>query len=180
MKIIDSLGNTLPAGQSGEICTRVTWRFDGYHKMPDMFTAVVDNQGWFHTSDFGHMRKDGNFIVEGRLKEVISSGGFDFFPWSIENILKNIPNAAHVIAVGVPDQRLGQVVCACVVPKDDHVILDGDIQKFCDDEFSEHASVIGVSNKPRYHMVIENLPLTSTGKIDRRTVAKLAMAKLGL
>lgn len=177
---MDSSGNTLPVGQSGEICARVTWRFDGYRKMPEMFSSVVDNQGWFHTSDSGRKRKDGNFVVEGRMKEVISSGGYDFFPWSIEKTLKNMPNVAHAIAVGVPDQRLGQVVCACVIPKDGHVITDIDVQKFCDGKFNENASVFGISNKPRYFMVMEKLLLTSTGKIDRRNIAITARARLGL
>ncbi|XP_053379142.1 long-chain-fatty-acid--CoA ligase-like [Mercenaria mercenaria] len=180
MKIVDSSGKTVPIDHQGEICTRVTWRFDGYRKMPEMFAEVVDNQGWFHTSDYGRMREDGNYVVEGRMKEVISSSGYDFFPWAIENILKRMPNAAHVIAVGVPDERLGQVVCACVVPKEGHLITDSNVQKFCDDQFISDISVKGISSKPRYVMVLDHLPLTSTGKIDRRTVTSVAITRFGI
>lgn len=180
MKIIDIHGNVVPVGTKGELCIRSTWMFVGYLGMEDLFREVVDNLGWFHTGDIAHFRKDGYCIADGRSKEMISIGTYKVFPWTVERALKNIQGAGNVFAVGVPDPRLNQVVCACVLPKPGVTITEADLKKFCDDTFLEESTSMGVSLKPRYHIILDKVPLTSSGKNDRNAIALQAAERLGL
>jgi fatty-acyl-CoA synthase len=179
-KVVDENGDVVPIGTKGELCVRSPFRFVTYRGMEELFREVVDTQDWFHTGDMAHFRQDGNCIVDGRKKEMISIGTNKFFPWSIENVLKNIPGAENVFAVGVPDTRLGQAFCACVLPKQGAFLTECDIKKFCDEMFLEQSTAFGVTVKPLYHIILDKVPLTATGKIDRRTIGLLAKEKLGL
>ena len=180
MKIVDDEGNVVPVGASGELHMRCTWRFIGYHGMPELFETVVDPLGWFHSGDVAHMRKDGQIVVEGRNQELISMQTVKYFPWEIEKSLKKCPGAKFAIAVGVPDVRLTQVVCACVVPEEGVAFTEDTLKTFCDETFLEEATSAGLSLKPRYHLIFKELPLTSSGKIDRRRIGIIAKERLGL
>lgn len=180
VKLIDNSGAVVPVGEQGEICVRSVWRFVSYQNSGEQFREAVDPHNWFHTRDIGHLRKDGNVIVHGRIKEWISSGTVKFFPWSIENSLSKIPGVDQVFAVGVPDPRLYQVVCACVLPKPDVTLTVEDLKKFCDETFVDVSTAVGVSSKPRYYVIMNEVPLTRSGKIDRRTVSIRAQEQLGL
>ena len=180
MKIVNEEGHVVPIGTSGELCLRSTWRFSGYEGMPELYDAVMDSSGWFHTGDIAHVRGDGNFVADGRAKEMISMQTFKYFPWDIEKTLKKCPGAKHALAIGVPDPRLNQVVCACIVPEPGINLTDETIKQFCDDTFLENATSAGLSLKPKYCLVFDELPLTPSGKVDRRRLGFLAKDKLGL
>lgn len=180
MKVVDEAGDVVSVGTQGELCLRCSWRFSGYRNMNDMFRVAVDDNNWFHTGDIAQKREDGNFVVAGRFKEMISTGTLKYFPWSIEQTLKKIEGAEHAFAVGVPDQRLHNVVCACIVPKPDAKLTVADIKKFCDESFLESPTLTGVSLKPRYHIILENVPLLRSGKIDRRGIRQIAKERLGM
>lgn len=180
MKIVDQSGRTVPVDVQGEICARNTWRFSGYLAVSPPSLDVVDTHGWFHTGDIGRMRSDGNFVLEGRAKEVISTGTNKYFPWVFECRLRKMPNISHAVAIGVPDERLGEVVCACVVPKTGYPINEESIKTFCDQIFIDGPNVLGIAMKPKYHLVLETLPVTSTGKIDRRQIGTIAREHFNL
>lgn len=178
-KIIDDSGKVMPVGITGELCIRCTWRFAGYRNMENAFREAVDSQGWFHTGDIAHFRFDGNCIIGGRKREMISIATNKYFPWTVERALKNIQGAENAYAVGVPDPRLNQVVCACVLPKTGVSLTEHDVKNFCDETFLEESTSMGVGLKPRYYIILEKVPLTPSGKLDRRTMAALAKEKLG-
>ena len=94
--------------------------------------------------------------------------------------MKKCPDIKTAVAVGVPDERLTEVICACVVPKPGVFFTEQIIKKFCDDTFLEESTAAGFSLKPKYHLVFEEFPLTSSGKTDRRIIGILATNKLGL
>ena len=179
MKIIDEKGDVVPVGVAGEVCTRSAWRFNGYHGMSELYDAVLDSQGWFHTGDVGHMRKDGNFVVEGRSKELISMQTMKFFPWDIEKILRRCPGLKQALAVGVPHPRLNQAICACVVPESSTFTTEN-LKGFCDETFLEEATAAGLSLKPQYFLIFDEIPLTTSGKLDRRRLGFYAKQRLGL
>jgi fatty-acyl-CoA synthase len=179
-KVVDDNRDIVPIGTQGVLCVRCPFRFVTYLDMEELFLEAVDKHNWFHTGDMAHFRQDGNFVVDGRKKEMISIGTNKFFPWSIEKVLKNLTGAENAFAVGVPNTRLGQVVCACVLPKKGISLSESDIKKFCDEMFLEKSTAFGVSVKPMYYIIIDKVPLTATGKIDRRTFGLQAKEKLGL
>ncbi|KAL4221499.1 hypothetical protein ACF0H5_019756 [Mactra antiquata] len=180
LKIINSDGAVVQTGEQGEICLRSVWRLVAYHGMEQQFRQTVDNENWLHTGDIGHLRDDGNVIVHGRYKEWISSGTNKFFPWMIENVLGTMPGVAQVFAVGVPDPRLGQVVCACVMPKPDMRLTEEDLKTFCDGKFLTESTALGISCKPRYHFIMDSIPLLGSGKIDRIKIGAMAKERFGL
>ena len=180
MKVVDEKDNVVPRGVSGQLCTRSPWRFNGYYGMPEIFEMAVDSLGWFHPGDIAHVRADGNIVVEGRTQEMISMQTFKYFPWEVETTLRKCPDAKFALAIGVPDPRLHQVVCACVIPQPDSSLTVENLKKFCDDTFLEESTAGGLSFKPKHYLILPELPLTSSGKIDRRRIGIIAKEKLGL
>lgn len=180
MKLIDDNGDVVTRGQLGELCIRSTWRFVGYKNMPELLRSAVDATGWFHSGDIAHIRPDGNIVIDGRKQDLITMQTVKYFPWDIEKTLLKCPGVKEAVAVGVPDIRLNQVICACVVPEADGNLTEISLKKFCDNHFLPEATSAGLSLKPRYHLVFDQLPLTSSGKIDRRKIVLLAKEKLSL
>ena len=179
-KIVNENGDVVPRGETGQLCTRSSWRFNGYYGMPELFAKAVDSHGWFHPGDIARFRADGNIVVEGRTQERISMQTFKYFPWEVEKTLRKCPDAKFALAVGVPHPRLNQVICACVVPKPEVTFTVDHLKKFCDDSFLEESTAGGLSLKPKYYLVLPELPLTSSGKVDRRRIGVIAKEKLGL
>ena len=103
-----------------------------------------------------------------------------YFPWAIEKYLKKCAGVKHAIATGVLDVRLGQAICACVVPAENVNFSVDVLKQFCDDTFLEETTAFGISLKPKYYLVLDELPLTSTGKTNRRGINDIARERLGL
>ena len=180
LKVVDENGSVVSVGTQGELCVRTCFRFATYRGMEELFHEVVDSQNWIHTGDMARIRADGNYVIDGRKREMISIGLHKFFPWSIEKTLRKIPGAKNVFAVGVPDIRLGQVVCACVLPEPGSSLSKADVKQFCDEMFLEKPTAFGINVKPIYHIIMDQVPLTGSGKVDRRTIGLMAKEKLGL
>ena len=180
IKIIDNNGDVVPFGELGEMCIRSTWRFVGYKNMPELLRCAVDAVGWFHSGDIAHIRPDGNIVIDGRKQDLITMQTVKYFPWDIEKTLRKCPAVKEVVAVGVPDTRLNQVICACVVPEVGENFTENSLKEFCNDHFLPEATSAGLSLKPKYHLIFDDIPLTSSGKIDRRRIGLLAKEKLNL
>ena len=179
-KVVDDQGNVVPRGVSGDLYIRTMSKFSGYRGNPELSREAVDALGWFHTGDIAHFRPDGNIVIDGRIKELITMQTVKYFPWDIEKELKKCQGVKLAFAVGVPDTRLTEVICACVVPNEGVAFTEEDLVKFCNDTFLEEATSAGLSLKPKYHLVFDTLPLTTSGKIDRRRIGIIAKEKLGL
>src|SRR5699024_4667266 len=109
----------VPRGVPGEIVTRGYHVMKGYYKMPEATRQAIDEDGWLHTGDIGTMDEDGNFRITGRLKDMIIRGGENIYPREIEEFLYTHPAVSDVQVVGVPDEKYGEEVCACVILKKD-------------------------------------------------------------
>ena len=103
-----------------------------------------------------------------------------YFPWEIEKPLRKCPGIKEAIAVGVPDFRLNQVICACAVPETNVSLTEEKLKQFCDDTFLEESTATRISLKPKYHLIFDDFPLTSSGKLDRRRLGIMAKERLGL
>jgi long-chain acyl-CoA synthetase len=165
VSIRDDDNRELAVGEDGEICARSPGIMSGYWHAPDA-TAVAVVDGWLHTGDIGHVDADGYLYVVDRKKDLIIRGGFNVYPRDIEDVLVSHPAVAMAAAVGRPDDRLGEEVVAFVSLRPDAQVTEDELVAYA----KEH---IAASKYPRQIRVVEQVPLTSVGKLDRKRLRQL-------
>ena len=160
IKITDFKGNAAPVGEEGNLLVRGASLFVGYLKRPELYG--VDQEGWFSTGDLARMDKDGYIRITGRTKDVVIRGGENIPVVEVENLLYKYPGIVDVALVGCPDERLGERVCAYVTldEKATDLSLD-DVKNYLIEE------KLSKSYLPEYLEVIEAMPRTASGKIQK-------------
>ena len=164
MRILDTSGNEVPVGEKGEIVVKSDTLMNGYFGKPEATAMVLEN-GWFHTGDVGFIDEDGYLYIRDRKKDMIISGGLNIFPAEIENVIISNPAVLEVAVIGVPDPVWGESVKAVVVPKGGAEISDEDIIELCKDKLAGY-------KKPKSVAFVESLPKTSTGKVQKWVLRK--------
>ncbi|MGW4031346.1 AMP-binding protein [Streptomyces sp. NPDC004838] len=162
IKITDPVtGVTLPRGEAGELCTRGYSVMLGYWAEPERTAEAVDSGRWMHTGDLAVMRPDGYVRIVGRIKDMVIRGGENVYPREIEEFLYGHPKIADVQVVGVPDEKYGEQILACVIPRDpaDPPTLD-DITAFCREQLAHYKI-------PRRLEVLDAFPMTVSGKVRK-------------
>ncbi|MEG1890626.1 MAG: AMP-binding protein [Clostridia bacterium] len=173
-RIIDpETGCEVARGVPGEICTRGYLVMKGYYKMPEATRQAVDAEGWLHTGDIGSMDEDGNFRITGRLKDMIIRGGENIYPREIEEFLYTHHAVRDVQVVGVPDEKYGEEVCACVVLKEGCAVTEVELIDYVRAGLSRFKA-------PRYVLVMDGFPMTASGKIQKFKLRELGVERLGL
>jgi non-ribosomal peptide synthetase component E (peptide arylation enzyme) len=165
VRLIDADGRDVPAGAEGEIAAQGPWVHLGYHRNPAANAELFTADGWFRTGDLGQLEPSGNLRIVGRLKEMINRGGKKFFPREIEEILYTHPKILHAAIVGVPDPRLGERNCLCVIPRPGQAITLDEIVAFLRDQVATY-------KLPEMLEIVDELPFTPTGKIQRHVLAR--------
>lgn len=155
-------GTPAPPGVDGEICIRAPSLMTGYWHDPDA-TAHAVQDGWFHTGDVGHLDEDGYLFIVDRLKDVIIRDGFNVYPRDVEDALVRHPDVAVCAVVGRPDVRHGEEVVAFVQLHPGAQATSEQLVAFA----REHLSAV---KYPREVRVVDALPLTSIGKLDRKAL----------
>src|SRR5205085_4009188 len=122
-------GETVPAGEQGELCTRGYLVMKGYDQDPASTSLAVDPEGWLHTGDLAMMRPDGYFRVTGRATDMIIRGGENIYPREVEEFLYTNPKIADVQVFGLPDARWGETVAAWIRLK--QTATEDEIREFC-------------------------------------------------
>ena len=167
LRIVDSDGNDVPNGEIGELMSRGPSIHLGYHNNPSANAEAFNREGWFRTGDLGRVvDADGNVQITGRSKEIINRGGKKFFPREVEEILYTHPQVMHVAMIGMPDIRLGERNCLCVVPKGDAVPTLDEFVAFLRDQVADYKLPESVER-------FSELPLTGSGKIQRHVLRDL-------
>jgi len=161
IKLVDlSSGETVPVGQQGELCSRGPLTMVGYDGDPEATRRTVDAEGWLHSGDLAVMQEDGAFRITGRAKDMIIRGGENIYPREIEEFLYTHPLIDEVQVIGVPDQRLGEVVCAWVRVKPGVEATAEEIREFC-------RGKIAYFKIPELIRFVDTFPITVTGKIQK-------------
>ncbi len=177
VRVIDpDSGQECAANQPGELCVRGWTLFLGYYKMPRETAASFDEDGFFHSGDYGWKDDAGYIYYRGRYKQMIKTGGENVSQREVEMFLEQHPGIATVQVVGVPDERWGEAVTALIEPRDASAPLDVEtIRAFCKEN-------IAGFKIPKHVIVVErsDWPITLTGKFDKPALRKLAMSRLGL
>ena len=159
-KVVDEQHQELPRGQTGELAMRLPSVMIGYHNAPDMNAAVFDPEGWYFTGDLATMDEQGYVRIVGRKKDMIIRGGQNIYPPEIENHLSGKPGVANVAVVGVPDPIVGERVWAFILPTEGAQLTPGDILGYCRGELAPY-------KVPEHVRVVTDLPMTSTGKVQK-------------
>ena len=158
VRIADDAGREVPAGQDGEILVRGYNVTRGYWDDPEATAETIDPDGWLHTGDIGHLDTDGNLSIVDRKKEMFIVGGFNAYPAEIEKLLLGHEPIAQVAVIGVPDERLGEVGCAFVVPRPGADIGAQDVIIWA----REHMANFKV---PRHVRFVDRLPRNASHKV---------------
>ncbi|MBY8878410.1 AMP-binding protein [Actinacidiphila acidipaludis] len=162
VKVVDPVaGVTVPRGTAGELCTRGYSVMLGYWEEPERTAEAVDAGRWMHTGDLAVMRDDGYLAVVGRIKDMIIRGGENVYPREIEEFLYTHPKISDVQVVGVPDERYGEEILACVIPRDpaDPPTL-AELAEFC-------AGRLAHFKVPRHLRILDAFPMTVSGKVRK-------------
>ena len=173
LRLIDESGRDVPVGAEGEIAAEGPSVHLGYHKNPQANAALFTADGWFRTGDLGQLDAAGNVRIVGRLKEMINRGGKKFFPREIEEILYTHPKILHAAIVGVPDPRLGERNCLCVIPRPGQALALDEVVAFLKDGVATY-------KLPETLEVFDDLPFTPTGKIQRHVLVRRVLERRGL
>lgn len=171
VKIVSDIGETVPVGEQGELCTRGYLVMKGYDQDPEATKRAVDEAGWLHTGDLGMMRPDGYFRVTGRAKDMIIRGGENVYPREVEEFLYTHPKVADVQVIGIPDARLGEAVAAWIRLKEP--ATEEEIREFCKGKIA-HFKI------PQYVRFVETFPMTVTGKIQKFRMQEVEVRERGL
>ncbi|HET7533014.1 MAG TPA: AMP-binding protein, partial [Nocardioidaceae bacterium] len=175
IKIVDpATGETVERGVTGELCTRGYSVMLGYWDDPEKTAEAIDEDGWMHTGDLAVMREDGYCNIVGRIKDMVIRGGENIYPREIEEFLYAHPDIEDVQVIGVPDEKYGEELCACVRLREGAEPLDaGKVKEF-------GAGKLAHYKIPRYVMVVDEFPMTVTGKIRKVEMREEAARRLGL
>ncbi len=169
--VVDPDGARVPVGGLGQVLIRGYNVMAGYLDDPDATAAAVDPEGWLHTGDVGSLDGDGNLRVTDRLDDTYMSGGFNVYPAEVEATLRRHPDIAEVAVVGVPDERMGRVGMAFVVPVEPGRLDPGEVIRWSRDRTAAYAV-------PRHVEEVPALPTNPAGKVARRQLAETAAALL--
>jgi fatty-acyl-CoA synthase len=173
VKVIDpATGVTVPRGDSGELCTRGYSVMLGYWDEPERTAEAIDAGRWMHTGDLAVMREDGYLAIVGRIKDMIIRGGENVYPREIEEFLYAHPKVSDVQVVGVPDERYGEEVVACVIARDpaDPPTIE-DVTAFC-------AGRLAHFKVPRHLRVVDSFPMTVSGKVRKVELREAAAREI--
>jgi fatty-acyl-CoA synthase len=175
IKIVDPVtGATVERGQPGEYCTRGYSVMLGYWEDDEKTREAIDEDGWMHSGDLAEMREDGYCNIVGRIKDMVIRGGENVYPSEVEAFLYQHPDIEDVQVIGVPDERYGEELCAWIKLKAGAERLDADaVREFCAGRLSHYKI-------PRYVMVVDDFPMTVTGKVRKVVMREESAEKLGL
>jgi fatty-acyl-CoA synthase len=173
VKIVDAEGRTLTLGEPGELCTRGYLVMKGYDGDPEATDRAVDCDGWLHTGDLATMGEDSTVRITGRVKDMIIRGGENIYPREIEEFLYANPKVGDVQVVGVPDSKLGETVAAWIRLRPGTAATEDELREFCRGRIA-HFKV------PQYIRLVDEFPMTVTGKIQKFRIRQAEIELRGL
>ena len=151
----------LPLGEIGEVCIQSPSNTAGYWKLPEATASTIDADGWVHTGDAAIMDEEGYVYIQDRIKDMIISGGENVYPAEVESAIYGHPAIAEVAVIGIPSEKWGEEVKACVVCKPGHELDPNDVIAYTRER-------VAAFKAPKTVDIIPELPRNATGKILRR------------
>ena len=174
IKVVDpESGETLPRGVAGEFCTKGYSVMLGYWEQQDKTDEVLQ-EGWMRTGDIAVMGEDGYVQITGRIKDMVIRGGENIYPREIEEFLYTHPDILDAQVIGVPDERYGEELCAWVRMREGAEPLTAEaVREFASGKLAHYKI-------PRYVQIVDEFPMTVTGKVRKVEMREKSVADLGL
>jgi fatty-acyl-CoA synthase len=175
VKVVDpATGLTVPRGEPGEFCTRGYSVMLGYWNEPEKTAEVIDAARWMHTGDLAVMDEEGYLNIVGRIKDMVIRGGENVYPREIEEFLYTHPDVIDAQVIGVPDERYGEELMAWVRLRPGAEPLTAEaLREFCAGRLAHY-------KVPRYVKIVDEFPMTVTGKIRKVEMRQVSVDELGL
>ncbi|TNC28143.1 AMP-binding protein [Amycolatopsis alkalitolerans] len=175
VKVVDpETGLTVPRGEPGELCTRGYSVMLGYWEQPDKTAEAIDKARWMHTGDLAVMDDEGYLNITGRIKDMVIRGGENVYPREIEEFLYTHPDILDAQVIGVPDERYGEELMAWIRMREGAAPLDAEsLRAYCTGKLAHYKI-------PRYVHIVDEFPMTITGKIRKVEMREQAVSLLGL
>ena len=171
-KVVDADGNVVPVGEKGELLVRGYSVMQGYWG-DEARTREAVQGGWMHTGDLATIDAEGYCNIVGRAKDMLIRGGENVYPREIEEFLFRHPKVQSVQVFGVPDAKYGEEICAWIVPKPGQTCTEDEIRDFCRDQIAHY-------KVPRYIRLVQDMPMTITGKVQKFVMREQMIAELKL
>ena len=171
VKIVDEEGRVVARGEKGELLTRGYSVMLGYWGDEQKTREVIDAARWMHTGDIAVIDEQGFASIVGRSKDMVIRGGENIYPREVEEFLYRHPKVLDVQCVGVPDQKYGEELCACVVLRPGMQATEDEIHAFCEGQIAHY-------KVPRYVRFVDAFPMTVTGKVQKYLLREQVTAQI--
>ena len=170
VRCVDSNNQEVARGEPGEIVVRGYNVMQGYFENAEATQETIDSDGWLHTGDVGVMDANGYLRITDRIKDMFIVGGFNVYPVEIEHLILTYKGVAQVAVVGLPDERMGEVCAACIVPTAGATIDKDQFLAWCKQNMSNY-------KVPKRVEVMQALPMNATGKVQKFVLRDMLVKK---
>ena len=172
VRLVDELDQDVPDGEPGSLLTRGPYTPRGYYRAAEHNARAFTADGWYRSGDICRRTPEGNLVVEGRDKDMINRGGEKISAEEVENLVYQMPDVGQVAAVAMPDRELGERVCVYVVRR------AGSALDLAGVPAASRTATIAAFKLPEHLVVVEELPPTKVGKIDKKALREDIVARL--
>ena len=165
VRVADLRAGTLHGPEAvGELVVKDPNVMAGYHRMPSETQRSFTSEGYFRTGDVAYVDENGYVAILGRQKEMIIRGGYNIFPRELEDLLRTHPAVNDACVIGVPNEILGELVCACVRPIEGAIVTGDELKEYCREQLSDH-------KVPDLVRFFDTFPTTGSGTVKRGELA---------
>ena len=171
VRCVNEQGQPVAPGEAGEVLLRGYHIMQGYFEDEKATAETIDADGWLHTGDVGVLDERGYLRITDRLKDMFIVGGFNCYPAEIERMLSNHPEVAQVAVVGVADERMGEVGCACVVARNGVALDQEAFIAWCRANMANY-------KVPRFVLQLDGLPVNASNKVQKRDLLQIVKSRL--
>jgi 2,3-dihydroxybenzoate-AMP ligase len=172
VRLLDDDDNEVPNGEIGELCCRGPYTLRGYYGVPEYNARAFTSDGFYRSGDLMRRHPSGNYIVEGRKKDLINRGGEKISAEEIENLILSHPAVKNVACIPVPDPDLGERMCACIILRDRMHLTFEELKAFL------LGKEIAKFKLPERMEIMEDFPLSTFGKVSKKRLVEIVSAKI--
>jgi len=172
VRLVDDEGREVAPGEVGELTCRGPYTLRGYYGVPEYNARQFTREGFYRSGDLMRLHASGNYVVEGRKKDLINRGGEKISAEEIENLILGHPAVQNIACVPMPDPHLGEKVCACVIPKQGRSLSLKDLVEFLKDR------EIAKFKLPERLEILSDFPVSTFGKVSKKALVEMVTAKL--
>jgi 2,3-dihydroxybenzoate-AMP ligase len=172
VKLLDDEDKEVQFGETGELCCRGPYTLRGYFGVPEYNARAFTPDGFYRSGDLMKQHSSGNYIVEGRKKDLINRGGEKISAEEIENLILSHPAVKNVACIPVPDFSMGERMCACVLLRDEATLTFEDLKQFL------LAKEIAKFKLPERLEILKDFPLSTFGKVSKKALMEMMSKKI--